>query len=137
MVEKIVISGSMKFLDSMLEWQEKLEQQGYEVEIPTPKDFHRVKDEEGDLERFNKIKLRETKIHFERIKNSDINLILNYDKDGKKNYIGGNTFAEIAYAMGLNLLHGKNIQIYTLNPLPTDLPYSEELIAWQIKQWDK
>ena len=32
-----MISGSMKFLDSMLEWQEKLEQQGYEVEIPTPK----------------------------------------------------------------------------------------------------
>ncbi len=136
-VEKIVISGSMKFLDKMLEWKGRLENQGYSVEIPTPENFHKIRDEEGDLERFNAIKLRETEVHFKRIKNSDLCLILNYDKNGKKNYIGGNTFAEIVYAMALKLCHEKNIQIYTINPLPTDLPYSEELIAWKIPQWDK
>ncbi|MBU2104174.1 MAG: hypothetical protein KKF67_00145 [Nanoarchaeota archaeon] len=135
MVEKIVISGSMKFLNKMLEWKEKLEKQGYSVEIPTPEDFHRIRDEEGNLEKFNEIKRRETAIHFGRIKNSDICLILNYDKDGKRDYIGGNTFGEIAYAMGLKLCHGRNIKIYTVNPIPENLPYSEELIAWQIQQW--
>jgi hypothetical protein len=137
MKKRIVICGSMRFVDKMLEWQQKLEQRRYEVYIPTPEDFHKVRDEEGDLERFEEIKRKETKVHFQKIRDyADILLVLNYDKDGKKNYIGGNTFAEIVYAHALNLLHGRNIDIYTLNPLPEYVPYHEELQAWKVKQWE-
>lgn len=62
MRKKVVISGSMKFLDKMIEWKNKLEQQGYEVDIPTPEDFHKIRDEEGDLE--NLMRLKEEKPNF-------------------------------------------------------------------------
>lgn len=126
----------MKFLAQMKEWQQKLESQGYEVYVPTLFDFHKIRDEDNDLKKFEESKRRETKNHFEKVKVADILLILNYDKNEKKNYIGGNTFAEIAYAVALNLCHNKNIEIYTINPLPKDSPYYEELHAWQIQQWN-
>jgi|SRR3989344_7157873 len=134
--KKVVICGSMRFVDKMIEWRQRLESQGYSVDVPTLFDFHKIRDEEGDLERFEEYKRVETKKHFEKVDAGDIILILNYDKDGKKNYIGGNTFAEISYAMALKLCHGRDIEIYTVNPLPNDLPYSEELSAWMIRQWD-
>ena len=134
--KKVVICGSMRFVDKMIEWRQRLESQGYSVDVPTFFDFHKIRDEEGDLERFEEYKRVETKKHFEKVDAGDIILILNYDKDGKKNYIGGNTFAEISYAMALKLCHGRDIEIYTVNPLPNDLPYSEELSAWMIRQWD-
>lgn len=125
----------MKFLDKMIEWKTKLENAGYLVYIPTPVDFHVVRDNEGNLKKFEEIKRRETKFHFERVQEADALLILNYNKNGKENYIGGNTFAEISYAMGLNYCHGKSIKIFTVNPLPKDCPYYEELSAWQIQEW--
>jgi len=94
--KKVVICGSMRFIEQMKEWEERLAVQGYDVYTPTLFDFHTVRDKEGDLERFEEIKRRETKNHFEKVALADILLILNYDKDGKKHYIGGNTFAEIA-----------------------------------------
>ena len=135
--KKLVICGSMRFVDQMKEWQQKLESDGYEVYVPTLFDFHKVRDEDGDLERFEEIKRRETKNHFEKVGLADMLLVLNYDKDGKKNYIGGNTFAEISYAVGLNLCYGRNIEIYTVNPLPEDAPYHEELKAWRVRQWNE
>ena len=133
--EKVTICGSMRFLDKMKSWKQKLESQGYEVFIPTPFDFHTVRDEEKDLERFEEIKRRETKHHFQRVELADVLIVLNYDKDGKKNYVGGNTFAEISYAVALNLCHGRSIRIYTINPLPEDSWCYEELHAWGIMQW--
>jgi nucleoside 2-deoxyribosyltransferase len=59
--------------------------------------------------------------HFEKIKNSDAVLVLNIDKDGKKNYVGGNAFLE----MGLAFALGK--KIFMLNPIPEELSYAEEI----------
>lgn len=134
--KKVVICGSMRFINEMKKWQKKLESQGYEVEVPRLVDFHKVRDKDGDLEKFEEIKRRESRNHFEKIKAADVVLVLNYDKDGNKNYIGGNSFAEIAYAIALNFCHGRKIKIYTINPLPPEVPYYEELSAWQIGQWE-
>lgn len=135
MAKKVVICGSMRFIDKMKEWKAKLESQGYKIEVPTLFDFHKVRDEKNDLQKFEEIKRKENKNHFEKVKLANILLILNYNKDGKKNYIGGNTFAEIAYAIALNYCHNKNIKIYTVNPLPRNSSYHEELQAWGIQQW--
>lgn len=126
----VVICGSMRFVGQMKDWKKRLQSQGYEVDVPTLFDFHKVRDGDGDLEKFEEIKRKESKKHFEKVKKADMLLILNYDKDGKKNYIGGNTFAEIAYAVALNYCHKKNIEMYTVNPLPKQSPYYEELSAW-------
>jgi hypothetical protein len=51
--KKMVICGSMKFLNKMKEWQPKLESQGYNIGIPT-------------LKEFKSIKRKETKNHFKK-----------------------------------------------------------------------
>ena len=52
--------------------------------------------------------------------------MINKDKNGIKNYIGGNSFLEMGFAYVL----GK--KIYVLNPLPEELPiFYQELVAMQ------
>ena len=60
--------------------------------------------------------------HFKLIENSDAILVLNYDKNGIKNYIGGNSFLEIGLAYYLKK------KIYLVNPIPK-LSYDTEIIA--------
>lgn len=62
--------------------------------------------------------------HFKKIEKSDAILVLNYDKKGIANYIGGNTFLEIGLAYWL----GK--KMFLLNPIP-DMDYITELHAMQ------
>ncbi len=51
-------------------------------------------------------------------------LVLNYNKNNIPNYIGGNTFIEMAFACVLNK------PIYLLNPIP-DISYTSEIEAMQ------
>ena len=46
----------------------------------------------------------------------DAILVMNFDKHGIKNYIGGNTLMEIGFA------HALNQKIFLFNPIP-DIPY--------------
>jgi hypothetical protein len=47
---------------------------------------------------------------------ADAILVLNFDKDGIKNYVGGNTLMEIGFA------HVLNQKIFLLYPVP-EMPY--------------
>jgi hypothetical protein len=132
----VVLCGSMHFLDQMKKWKARLKPHGHRVLTPVLENFHTIRDEEGDLERFNDIKRKLTKLHFEKVREGDVLLILNYEKNGQEGYIGGNTFAEISYATALNMCHGHNKDIYTVNPIPTNSSHREELLAWGIKQYD-
>ncbi|GAI11740.1 unnamed protein product, partial [marine sediment metagenome] len=60
---------------------------------------------------------------YDSIKNSDGILVLNYDKNGIKNYIGGNTLIEIGFA------HVNNKKVFLLNPIPKEAPYIDEIKA--------
>ncbi len=62
--------------------------------------------------------------HFRKIEKSDAILVLNYDKKGIANYIGGNTFLE----MGLAFWLGK--KMYLLYAIP-DMDYKTEMHAMQ------
>lgn len=64
------------------------------------------------------------KEHFRKIEKSDAILVLNFDKKGIRNYIGGNTFLEI----GLSFWLGK--KVFLLNPVP-EMEYKTELLAMQ------
>lgn len=59
--------------------------------------------------------------HFEKVIKGDITLVLNYDKNGKQNYIGGNVLME----MGLAFHFDK--PVYILNDFPEDSPFLEEI----------
>ena len=61
--------------------------------------------------------------YFHLIKESDAILVLNYEKSGIKNYIGGNTLMEIGFA------HVNGKKIFLLNPPPAEVSYAEEIEA--------
>ncbi len=62
--------------------------------------------------------------YFEETKNSDAVLIVNIDKKGIKNYIGGNAFLEMGFA------HCLNKKIFLLNAI-SDMIYTDEILAMQ------
>ena len=64
--------------------------------------------------------------HFKKIGDGDAILVTNYDKNGVRNYIGGNTLMEMGLALHLNKI------IYLLNPIP-EISYKEEILGMQPK----
>lgn len=119
MMNKIVISGSMQFLKDMEDCKIPLEEKGFKVFLPEEDDWDNIKPEE-----INQYKNSVSRKHFDAIADSNTSaiLVVNNSKKGIANYIGANTFAEIAIAF----YFGK--KIYLLNDIYE--PYSDELLAW-------
>jgi hypothetical protein len=61
--------------------------------------------------------------HLDEVAAGDAILVLNYEKHGQANYIGGNVLMEMALAFYLKK------PIYILNDLPTDSIFQEEIIG--------
>lgn len=124
----ITICGSMQFHKEMREVKKLLEEKGHTVLVPKSIELmdtvgyvHPTVDEERIQAKIEYDFIRE---HFKKIEEADVVLILNYNKKGIKNYIGGNTFLE----MGLAFWLGK--KIYLLYPIP-DMEYKTEMYAMQ------
>jgi hypothetical protein len=111
-----------------------LSEKGYEVEIPftsqriingefTLEEFLNEKQKNGDGA-LRKIQDDLIKRYYEIIKNSDAVLVVNMDKKGIENYIGGNTLIEMAFA------HVLDKKIFLLNPIP-EISYKDEIMAMQ------
>lgn len=125
---KIVICGSSKFRHEMVEYMEKLEKLGHNVFVHE----HYIKSVRGEMpelmERVNRehaaLKKEQNYIkqYHDEIKNSDAILVLNFDKNGIKNYIGGNTLMEMGFA------HVNDKKIFLLNPIP-NVSYKDEIEA--------
>ncbi len=111
MNKNIVLCGSMQVLDQILEVKDRLEKKGFDVLLPKECMEHLPKE-------------IASKKHFERIIDSNNTkvLIINSTKKGIENYIGPNTFAEIAFAFYFNK------KVYLLNDYYE--PYIDELIGW-------
>lgn len=112
-MSRIVLCGSMKLKEKIFEIEKYLKNKGYEV--VTPKEF-----------RAEMTKADASKLHFDEITNekTDIVLAINETKNGIENYIGPNTFAEIAMAFYFNK------KIYLLNDIYE--PYKDELEGWSV-----
>ncbi len=118
---KITICGSMAFAKEMLEIKRKLESQNHTVIVPTNTD--KYADGIIDVEnKWEKNKLDVIRVYFEEIKKTDAILVINKDKNNIKNYVGGNSLIEIAFA------HVLNKKIFLLNPVP-QINYSDEIEA--------
>lgn len=118
---KIVICGSIEFTPKIKEVADILTGYGHEVDIPltsqriingelTLEEFKKEKQQNGEGV-FRKIKDDVIKRYYEIIRQSDAILVLNLEKNGSINYIGGNTFLEMGFAHVLT----KPIYLYTLN----------------------
>ncbi|OIO45434.1 hypothetical protein COX24_02935 [bacterium (Candidatus Gribaldobacteria) CG23_combo_of_CG06-09_8_20_14_all_37_87_8] len=115
---KIGIIGSMQFTDKMIEVREKLRELGHDAFIT---DLHKTMIGKT-AEEIEKIKLHQ-KYNMDAIREfwrlmqgADAVLVLNLDKNGIKNYVGGNTLMEIGFA------HVLSQKIFMLNPIP-EMPY--------------
>jgi nucleoside 2-deoxyribosyltransferase len=133
----ITICSSIDFSPKIIELKKELEVAGHQVNIPyftqkmidgeiTYEQYMASKEKDG-----GDILLREAepmdmiRRYWNFIKESDAILVLNLDKKGITNYIGGSTLMEMGFAYG----HGKKIFLY--NPIPARserMHYVDELI---------
>lgn len=125
MTQKVVICSSLSFWDDIVLYKEKLEKDGYSV-IKHPEKLT------GDFLPAYKEAFTN---HYKKIVETDVLFILNNNKNSIDGYIGPAVFAEIAFAVGLNRSHGKNIKVYCLNKFSENLPYYEELKYWLDLGW--
>ncbi len=124
---KIVICGSMTFAKEMMEVKKTLRERGHEVILPR---FTRAYAEMAMLDKMhsgsvaNKIKYGLIREYWEEIKNGDAILVLNGERHGVKNYIGGNSLLEMGFA------HVLNKKIFLLNQIP-EMAYKDEIMGMQ------
>lgn len=112
----------MKFAKEMLRIKTELEKLGHKV--ITPENMQNpVSIKTHGEGAFAKIKHDLIKLHYKKIKSSDAVLVANFSTK-IRNYIGGSTFIEMAFA------HVLDKKIYLLNPIP-DVSYRDEILAMQ------
>jgi len=124
---KITICGSLTFAKEMLQAKEKLEQMGHRVNIPldaldVASGNHNHDDLEADYQLCMKDNTMRT--HFNFIEDSDAVLVLNYDKNNIKGYIGTASLMEIGLAYHLGR------KIFLLYPFPS---HAEQRWAHEVR----
>jgi hypothetical protein len=127
----ITICSSASFYQNAVTVQSTLQSYGHKVMIPLTAekmknsgDFvvENYKTWFGNADDFYK-KTDLMKGHFKEIDKADSILVLNYEKNGMKNYIGGNVLMEMTIAF----YHNK--PIFLLNEVPNQVPYFEEIMG--------
>ena len=131
---RITICGSISSTPKIKGISDKLLAMGHETDLPytslkiingemTMEEYLKEKEINGDGA-FRKIKEDLIKRYYNKIKECDAIIVLNIDKNGIKNYIGGNVFLEMGFA------HVLDKPIYLYNDLP-DMIYLDEIKAMQ------
>ncbi len=112
-VKNIVLCGSMKVKNQIIEVSEELEKIGYNVLLP-------VECMQG-LD-----KVIASRAHFNRIADpeNDTIIVVNATKNGIENYIGPNSFAEIAFGFYFNK------KVFLLNDVYEQ--YKDEIVGWNV-----
>jgi len=133
---RITICGSVTSTPEIKNAKDELEKMGHSTEIPftTKKiidgtisfeDFNEEKEKNGDG-KFRELAQSENidliKRYYNLIEDSDAILVVNMDKNGVKNYIGGNALLEIGFAYILDK------KIFLLNDIPK-ISYKDEIVA--------
>lgn len=123
---RFVICGSMMFAREMLDIKKFLEDAGHSVMVP----YNAEKFVSGEFAPETAVEAAQKKIagnlvqeYFLEIKAADAVIIANYEKNGIKNYIGGNSFLEAGFA------HVLDKKLYFVNDIP-EMIYSDELKAF-------
>jgi hypothetical protein len=127
---KIYVLGSNKFVRQMVECKNQLCALGYDGWIHQDYEDHvhgrkkafiegALPGESADFKREHDY-IRQ---HYHHILESDAVLIVNLEKNGIKNYIGGNVLMEMGQA------YVNNKKIFLLNDIPLEVSYIDEIKA--------
>ena len=120
---KIFLICSKAFYGEIPYYERKLKKMGHEITLPNCYDCPETEAKYRGTSEHAKWKASMIRHSEEVIKNVDAVLVLNFDKNGYKNYIGGATFLEIYDAFRL----GK--KIYFVNDIPEGM-LKDELIGF-------
>lgn len=124
---KVGVAGSMQFTDKMIETCRELEQLGHRTFMSSFGRHYAGK----SPEEIEKLKLKDKyqsdaiREFWRPMQSADALLVLNYDKNGIKNYIGGNAFLEMGFA------HVLGLKLFLLNSIPKMPYYETEIIAME------
>jgi hypothetical protein len=129
----ITICSSANFYKQVLAIEHELKSAGLTVIVPKTAlimgnkndfDVAHYKTWFGDAKDYDK-KAELMRIHFDEVAKADALLVVNNEKHGVPNYIGGNVLMEMSLAFYLRK------PIYLLHDLPTESAYLEELLGMQ------
>jgi hypothetical protein len=129
----VTICSSADFYRQAVDIQAQLEAQGYTVIVPATAikmkasgdyDVSHYKTWFTDAADYHK-KAELMRGHFDKVAVGDSILVLNYQKHGVDNYIGGNVLMEMALAFHLRK------PIYIMNEIPAESAFLEEIIGMQ------
>ena len=129
---KIYVLGSNSFVEKMVKTKDDLCALGHQGWIHPDYEAHvrgekRGFPENDDPEENAKCKKDNDYIrqHYQHILDSDAVIIVNLEKRGVNNYIGGNCLMEMGQA------YVNNKRIFLLNGLPSEVSYLEEIKAME------
>ena len=120
---KILLICSKSFYNHLSHYKQKLENLKHEVFMPNCWDAPETESKYRNTPEHHLFKAKMFKQSEETIKNMDAVLVLNFNKNGQENYIGGATFLEIYDAFRLNK------KIYFVNEIPNNM-LKDELIGF-------
>ena len=112
-MKNIILCGSMKVKEEIFRVQEYLEGKGFNVLIPDECLVDMPKEEAS-------------RRHFDKIvdTNNEYLLVVNATKNGIDNYIGPNSFCEVAFGFYFNK------KVFLFNDIYE--PYKDELEGWHV-----
>jgi len=121
---KIFIGCSKHFYSKINKIKKELEENEHKITLPNSFNNPFKEEEMKNLNKEEHIKWKSNMMKKDEtnIKPNDAILILNFEKHGKPNYIGGATFLEVYKAWELNK------KIFFYNPLPK-CSFTDELIG--------
>jgi hypothetical protein len=132
-MKTVVICSSASFYKQAIDVQTELAARGYKAVVPATAekmkqsgdfDVSYYKTWFGDANDYPK-KAALMSGHFDKVATGDVILVLNYEKHGNPNYIGGNVLMEMALAFHLKK------PIFVLNNVPEDSAFLEEILGMQ------
>ncbi len=118
---KIFIVGSKYAFEKIPPIKEELERAGHIITVPSgfSDPFKELEMQKLSKEEYVQFKQQKLYEQGERVAANDAILVMNFEKHGQANYIGGATFLEVFKAWEL----GKKIFFY--NPLPEGILHDE------------
>lgn len=122
---KIGIIGSMQYTEKMIEARDELIKRGHNAFVTNLADpfIGKTDEEKETIKIHQKNNLDAIREFWRLMQGSDAVLVMNFDKHGIKNYIGGNTLMEIGFA------HVLDQKIFLYNPIPEIKYYKSEIEA--------
>ncbi len=121
---KIFICCSKHFYGKVPSIKEALEKAGHTVMLPNSYDepLKEIELKSKSAEEHRRWKVSMLRQQSEKIAQNDAIFVINMEKNGQANYIGGATFLEIAKAFDLSK------KVFMINPIPEGI-FADELSA--------